>query len=106
MSKDSIIKIRDAEKQADEIRASASVQAKNKIRDAEQLGKRLCEDTELQATRENEKKLALIKEKADEMIARSKDSAKEEAKAETDTANLHMREAIRHIIGGIMEQCQ
>ena len=106
LSKEVILKIKEAEEKADSIRSSASLQAKNKIKNAEAEGKRLCEAAEASAIAENEKKLQLIREKANNMIESSRDSAKQEAKADTDAANIHMREAVRYIIGGITEKCQ
>ena len=106
MSKETILKIKEAEEKADQIRAAASAQAKNRLKETEALGKKLCEETELKVSAENEKKLALIREKAEEMILHNKAVAKEDAKAESDAAGVHMREAIRYIIGGIMDQCQ
>lgn len=106
MSKEAILKIKAAEETAENIRASASAEAKKRIRDTEALGKQLCEETEHRVTADNEKKLSLIREKADETILRSCENAKGESHKTVDAANLHMREAVRYIIGGIMKECQ
>lgn len=106
MSKEAILKIKAAEETAENIRASASAEAKKRIRDTEALGKQLCEETERRVTAENEKKLALIREKADETILKSRETTTDESKQTVGEANLHMREAVRYIIGGIMKECQ
>ena len=72
----------------------------------EEKGKQLCTETEIRATAENEKKLELIRAKADEMINNNKNSASIDSKAVTDAASLHLREAVRYIIGGVMKECQ
>ena len=106
MSKETILKIREAEKAAEDIRAAAHTEAKTRINAAEQKGKRLCEQTEKKATEENARKLELISQKADEMILRTKSSAQKDANDSSDAAGSHLREAVRYIIGGIMEECQ
>ncbi len=106
MSKETILKIKEAEEQAESIRANASAQAKARIAETERLGKRLCEQTEARATEENEKKLELIRQKANETVLHSKETAEAEARESHSSAGLNMREAIRYIIGGITEQCQ
>lgn len=106
MSRETILKIKEAEAAADKIRVAAETEAKARIKEAEAKGKALCAETEARVSAENEKKLELIRAKADEMINTHKETAKEDSKAVTDAASLHLREAVRYIIGGIMEQCQ
>ena len=106
MSKETILKIKEAEKTAEDIRVAAHTEAKTRINAAEQKGKKLCADTERKATEENSKKLELISKKADEMILRTKKSAQNDADESSDAAGSHLREAVRYIIGGIMEECQ
>lgn len=106
LSKETILKIKEAEEQAAQIRASAYAQAKARIAETERLGKRLCEQTEASATEENTKKLELIREKAGETVLNARETAEAEAKEGYSSAGLNMREAIRYIIGGITEQCQ
>lgn len=106
LSRDTILKIKEAEAQADKIRSAAQAEAKARIKAAEERGKKLCADTEVSASAENEEKLVLIRARADEMINSNKESSREESKALTDEAALHLREAVRYIIGGVMEECQ
>jgi len=106
LSRDTILKIKEAEAQADKIRAAAQAEASARIKAAEADGKKLCADTELRVFAENEKKLGLIREKAEEMINGNREASEEESKAVTDSASLHLREAVRYIIGGVMEECQ
>ena len=106
MSKETILKIKEAEKTAEGIRSSAHAEAKARIKDTEVRGKHLCEQTEQRVAEENRQKLELIKAKADEMILHTRQSAQSEADASADSAGSHLREAVRYIIGGIMEECQ
>ncbi|MBQ8140311.1 MAG: hypothetical protein IJ038_01265 [Clostridia bacterium] len=106
MSKETILKIKEAEEQADGIRNAASAEAKRRVSATEAKGKKLCEETELRVTDENKKKLELIRKKADDMILHTKETAEEEARESSNAAGLHLREAVRYIIGGIMEECQ
>ena len=106
MSKDAIMKIKAAEDQARGIRESAAEEAKRRIQSTELRGKQFCTETERRATEENEKKLALIREKAEQTILKNREATLSASQDAMDEANLHMREAIRYIIGGIMEECQ
>ena len=106
MSKETILKIKEAEEQAQSIRANASAQAKARIAETERLGKRLCEQTEARVSEENKQKLELIRQKAEESVLRSRETAEADAKEDFSAAGINMREAIRYIIGGITEQCQ
>ena len=106
MSKEAIMKIKAAEEQANNIRAAAAQEAKRRISDTEARGKKFCADTERRISEENEKKLALIRQKADETVLKNREATLSESQQTANEANLHMREAIRYIIGGIMEECQ
>lgn len=106
MSKEAIMKIKAAEDQANNIRTAADAEAKRRIADTEARGKKFCAETERRVTEENEKKLALIRQKADETVLKSREATLEASKDTTNEAGLHMREAVRYIIGGIMEECQ
>ena len=106
MSKETILKIKEAEDRASAIRSDAMSSAKARIAETERLGKRLCEQTEAKASAENEQKLELIRQKASQTVVNSRESAEAEAKEGFSSAGLNMREAVRYIIGGIMEECQ
>ncbi len=106
LSGDIILKIREAEAEAEKIREAARAEARDRIKDTETRGKKFCAETEARATAENEKKLELIRNKADEMINNNREAAREDSKEATASASLRLRESIRYIIGGVMEECQ
>lgn len=106
MSKEMILKIQKAEADAQKIRMEASEQAKERIRQAETDGKMLCREAEAEAIRINEEKLRLTREKADELLARSRREAQAQAKLLLKAGEPYVKDAVKMIIGGIMEQCQ
>ncbi len=106
MSKDVILKIKAAEEEAAKIRADAENAAKEKVRNAHELGKLLCENTEEEATRVNGEKIRLTSEKADELLKRGREDSTAEAQELTKACMPHMEDAVKAIIGGIFEQCQ
>lgn len=106
MAKDILIKIREAEAQAQKIREDGALEAKKRLNDAEAAGKRLCEQTELRANAENAEKLKLMRDKAQEMTEKHRSAAISEAKDVISAADHNMREAVRLIVGGVMDKCQ
>lgn len=106
MSKEMILKIQNAEAEAQKIRMEASEQAKERIRHAETAGKLLCRKAEAEAIRINEEKLQLTREKADDLLARSRREAEAQAKLLMKAGEPYVKDAVKMIIGGIMEQCQ
>ena len=106
MSKEMILKIQAAEAEAQNIRMEASEQAKEKIRHAEAAGKRLCRDAEIEAIQTNEEKIQLTRQKADELLERSRREAETQAKLLLRAGEPYVKDAVKMIIGGMMEQCQ
>ena len=106
MAQEIIRKIQDAEAQAQQIRADATAEAKRRIAAAEADGKALCEWVEAKCNAENRDKLEQIRSRADQMLAHHAEKAQEEADRMTADAEHRMRDAVRLILGGVMEQCQ
>ena len=106
MSKEMILKIQNAEAEAQKIRMEALEQAKERIRHAENEGKMLCRKAEAESIRINEEKLKLTREKADELLARSRREAEAQAKLLLKAGEPYVKDAVKMIIGGMMEQCQ
>ena len=106
MSKEAIRKIKAAEAEADKIRADAGELAKEKIRKAEANGKMLCERAEEEALRENKEKLDAIAVKVEEKLAEQKNLADRRVRELYTTAEFNMREAIKAIVGEVMDKCQ
>ena len=66
----------------------------------------LCEQAEKEATKKNAEKLRLTREKAEELRRRTERDARAEAEQLIAATEVYMADAVRMIIGGIMEQCQ
>lgn len=106
MSKEIILKIKEAEAEAQKIRSDASDEAAARIRRAESEGKRLCDKAEESAARANREKLNVTSERADDLLNKAKENAAAEAEALRESAEFNLREAVRFIIAGVQEQCQ
>lgn len=106
MAQEIIRKIQEAEAQAQKVRADATAEAKRRVATAEADGKALCEWVEANCNTENKDKLAQIQDKAEQMLAHHADQAQQNARLLTEDAELRMRDAVRLILGGVMEQCQ
>ena len=106
MSKEMILKIQNAEAEAKQIRLDATEKAKEKIRNAEAAGKLLCREAEAEAIRSNEEKLRMTREKAEELLNRSRREAEAQAKLLMKAGEPYLKDAVKMIIGGILEQCQ
>lgn len=106
MSKEMILKIQNAEAEAQRIRLGAAEEAKERIRNAESVGKLLCRQAETQTIQSNEEKLRLTREKADELLARSRREAEAQAKLLMKAGEPYLQDAVKMIVGGIIEKCQ
>ena len=106
MSKEAILKIKRAEAEADKIRTDAAETAKDMVRRAEAEGKRLCEKTEADALRINQEKLRATEEKIDMLLEEKRAQTEKEMREKVFSAELNMREAIKTIVGEVMDQCQ
>lgn len=106
LSKEIILKIKEAEAEAQKIRSDASDEAAARIRRAESEGKRLCDKAEESAARANREKLNVTSERADDLLNKAKENAAAEAEALRESAEFNLREAVRFIIAGVQEQCQ
>lgn len=106
MSKEIIVKIKEAEAQAQEIRSGAEDEAKARIRKAQTEGRALCERTEARVGVTNSEKLKVAEARADEVMRKTVEEAEADAQKMREEAEFNMREAIRAIIAGVKEQCQ
>lgn len=106
MSKEIILKIKEAEAEAQKIRSDAADEAAARIRRAETEGKRRCDKAEADAAAINREKLNITSGRADELLRSAKESADAEVAAFKASAEFNLREAVRFIISGVEEQCQ
>jgi vacuolar-type H+-ATPase subunit H len=106
LSKEIILKIKEAEAEAQKIRSDAADEAAARIRRAEIEGKRRCDKAEADAAAINREKLNITADRADELLKRAKVAANTEVSAFKVSAEFNLREAVRFIIAGVEEQCQ
>ena len=106
MSKDAILRIKEAEAEAERIRTDAAEAAKEKVRRAEADGKLLCAKAEADAIRVNREKIALAEEKIGKAMDEKREAAEKNALSAISAAELNMRDAVKMIVGEVMNQCQ
>lgn len=106
LSKEIILKIKEAEAEAQKIRDEAAYEAAQRIRHAQTEGKALCENAQSNAEKINRSKLDIASERADAVLEGARNSALEEAQRAREAAEFNIREAVRLIVAGVYEQCQ
>ncbi len=106
MSRESILKIREAETQAQAIVERARAQAQARIEQAEADGKALCERTEAETAGEMQALLLQLKEKTGSMNERVLADADEEIAALRKNARLNRKIAEKIIIRGLDTKCR
>lgn len=106
MSREAIMKIRETEAEAARIRARGAEKAKEILREAEAEGVKLCETAESRAAEENREKLAMTREKAEQLLAKTRAEAKKENEKLRESRSDRIRDGVRMIIGGLFEKCQ
>lgn len=106
MSKEAIEKIKQAESEAQKIRADAETEAKERIRAAEARGKLTCEKAETEAARINSERLRITRQKAEELILSAEQTARAQAEELAAASEQNMKEAVRAIIEGAWKECR
>ena len=106
LSKEVVLKIKEVEAEAEKIRSDAVNEAKRRVQQAELEGKKLLEKANADSDKLNAQRLALTRQKSDELVNGVKNRAAEDAERMRDAAEFNMREAIRFIISGVKQQCQ
>ena len=106
MSRESIMKIREAEDRAEALIAQARARAQAMIEHAEENGKTLCAQTEEEASREMRAMLDKLHEKTDAMNARELANADEEIAQIRKNARLNRKVAEKIIIRGLDTKCR
>ena len=106
MSKQVIEEIRKAEAKAAEVRRAANEKAAAMRAAVEAQGKAQSEEVLRVTENEYNGRLSEIEERADRLIARKRAEAETEAAALCDAARVHMNEAVKAVVWGIVEKCQ
>ncbi len=106
MSRESILKIRETEQQAQRLVENAHHRAERMLEEAEARGKLLCEQTERETTEEMRELLLRLKEKTDEMDQRALSEAEEELEQLRKNARLNRKIAEKIVIRGLDAKCR
>ena len=106
MSRESILKIQEAETQAEALIERARVQAQEMIANAEAEGNALCEQTEVETTEQMRGLLLQLREKTDEMDGRAMADSEEEIALIRKNARLNRKIAEKIIIRGLDTKCR
>lgn len=106
MSKEAIIKIKQAEAEAQRIRTDAEAEARKRIRAAEERGSLACEKAETEAARINSERLRITRQKAEELTLIAEQAAKAQAEELAAASEQNMKEAVRAIIEGALKECR
>lgn len=106
MSKQALLRIREAEAEATAIREAAEQKARLLV---EQNEKQCAEEAEkaINATDDSLKlKLASVRQRADSLIEQSRREASEDIVTMETEARAHMREAVKLIVWEMFDSCQ
>ena len=106
MSRESILRIREAEDAAERMIADAKAQAKEMTEAAHRDGRALCERTEADVTAEYGAKLTELGERAAQMRERVEAESREELASVEGEIRLRRRSAEKIIIRGFEQKCR
>ena len=106
MSKETILKITQAEAQAAEIIEAAKERAQAMYAETEQKSNEDRERIEQKTQSSLRAMLDDMQSRSELILQRSLESAQQDAESMNHMAELHMEEAVKAIVWGIMEQCQ
>ncbi len=106
MSRESILKIREAEETAGRMIADAKTQAQKLVEEAQAEGKALCARTETEVGAEYGGKLAELGERAAQMRERVETESREELSSMETEIRLRRRSAEKIIIRGFEQKCR
>ena len=106
MSKQVIEEIRKAETEAEKVKRAATEKATAMRAAVETQGKTQCEEVLRVTENEYRERLAEIGRRADRLIERKRAEAKLEAVSMCNAAKVHMNEAVKAVVWGIVEKCQ
>ena len=106
LSRATILKIKEAEGRAEQIRAEARDNAKQMLDRAERDGKELLASTEQRTQSECREKLASCREAAQKELNDERRALEAEAEKLALAAENHRKNAVKILVWGISDQCQ
>ena len=106
MSRDSILKVKEVEAQAEKTVADAKLQAQQMLMQAHEDGKKLFNDAELQTLAKREEMMVRIREKSVQLEEAALAEAREEAAEISREVSLRRKIAEKIIIRGLDSKCR
>lgn len=106
MSRDSILKVKEVEAQAEKTVADAKQKAQQMLLQTHEEGRALCNDAELQTLAKREEMMTRIREKSVQLEEAALAEAKEEAADITREVSLRRKIAEKIIIRGLDSKCR
>ena len=106
MSRETILKLREAETEASRLLAEAEAQAKAMREAAEEAGRALCEKTEREVSAELDGMLEQIRVKAQEHHERVLEETRAEAETIASNVRLNRKSAEKIVIRGLDAKCR
>lgn len=106
MSKEAVLKIKEAEERARSIIESAQAESRKMIIDAEQRAQKDCDEFERSVKAEYKASVDEVRREVQEIIDRSFAECDRKCGEKEKAAEEHMGEAIKVIILGVMSECQ
>ena len=106
MSKEAIMKIREAEAEASRIRAEAEDAARAKIEENAKSCAARAEEGIAATDASLKIKLSSVRERAESLIEQSRQEASEDLESMEAEARSHMREAVKIIVWEMYDSCQ
>lgn len=106
MSKEAVLKIKEAEQRAQSIIENAQAESRKAIIDAEQRAQRDCDEFERSVKAEYRASVDEVRREVQEIIDKSLAECDRKCGEKENAASEHMSEAIKVIISGVMSECQ
>ncbi|MBE6633615.1 MAG: hypothetical protein E7620_04635 [Ruminococcaceae bacterium] len=106
MSKETIIRLKEAEAEAARILSDAEARAKQMRADAEAAGRALCESTERELSEELAGMLEQIRERSEEHRQRVLEETRGEAETIASNVRLNRKSAEKIVIRGLDAKCR
>lgn len=106
MSKEAILKIREAEERAELIREAAEAEAQKRIEHAEKEGVALVARMTSAAASDIKDRLYEVTERSGELVDESRQDATADISKLEELARVNMRDASKLIVWGIFDLCQ
>lgn len=106
LSKEAVARVREAEAQAAAIRSKAVADARQLRADTDAVCAEQHDERLKQVSADMRSQLDAMQATADELVRQSREEALVDAEALRETANTHMKEAVRTVVWEMFDSCQ